>query len=161
MHCRLHFEKIWRHLLTKITLILNYVQASRAVLSPFQSPAHEVRKVGFVKSDRRGKQASPRSELQAFHSRLEKSIVKSKKFERCLLTKITRILKLNRLTAEKQAERNHSNLTAESGANLRCAGCERGGSVIEVRDRPRDVLRAQRCAAIRGQAFQPRGMKVE
>ena len=67
----------------------------------------------------------------------------------------------NELTAEKQAERNHSNLTAESGAYLRCAGCERGGSVLEVRDRPRDVLRAQRCAAIRGQAFQPRGMKME
>ena len=64
---------------------------------------------------------TPRSELQAFHSRIEKSIAKSKKFERCLLTKIALILKLNGLTAEKRAERNHTNLTAESGANLRCA----------------------------------------
>ena len=33
-------------------------------------------------------------------------------------------------------------VTAQNGADSRRAGCERGGSVLEVRDRPRDVLRA-------------------
>ena len=32
-------------------------------------------------------------------------------------------------------------VTAQNGADSRRAGCERGGSVLEVRDRPRDVLR--------------------
>ena len=62
---------------------------------PFQSPAHEVRKVGNISSNNRGKQVTPRSELQAFHSRLKKSIAKSKKFNHSSLTKITLILKLH------------------------------------------------------------------
>ena len=41
-------------------------------------------------------------------------------------------------------------LSAQNGADLRCAGCERGGSVLEVRDRPRDVLRAAKvCCYVR------------
>ena len=59
---------------------------------PFRSPARYARKVGFTKSDSRGKQATSRSESQAFHSRIANSIAKSKNFERHLLTKITLIL---------------------------------------------------------------------
>ena len=117
----IEYKKYVHNLLTKITLILNYVQANRASRLPLSKLARFARKVGFVKSDRRGKQASPRSELQAFLLALGKKHCKIEKIWRSSLTKITRILKLNSLTAEKQAECNRSNFTVESGANLRCA----------------------------------------
>ena len=62
---------------------------------PFQSPAHEVRKVGNISSNNRGKQVTPRSGSQALYLRLAKSIAKSKNIEHSSLTKITLILKLH------------------------------------------------------------------
>ena len=76
-------------------LILNYIQANRVLSLPLPKLALYARKVGFVKSDGRGKQETQRSELKALYLLLVKSIAKSKNFVSCLLTKITPILKVN------------------------------------------------------------------